>query len=74
MTISANLDKLLDKQYEQQDLHDLVNAPVHAIAGISTADAQALEKAFAIKTIGDLGRNEYIRAATAIAALADASK
>ena len=39
MTISANLDKLLDKKYEQQDLHILVDAPVDALAGVSAADA-----------------------------------
>jgi len=74
MTVSANLDKMLDKTYEEQDLHTLVDAPVDALAGVSAADAQALEKAFNIKTIGDLGRSKYIRAAIAITDLADASK
>ena len=66
----ANLAKLLDKQYEQQDFDELVNAPVEALAGLSAGDAAALKQAFNIKTIGDLGRNKYIVAAVAIAALA----
>ena len=66
----ANLAKLLDKQYEEMDFDDLANAPVEALAGVSAADAEALKKAFNIKTVGDLGRNKYIVAAVAIAALA----
>ena len=70
----ANLAKLLDKQYEQQDFDELVNAPVEALAGLSAGDAAALKQAFNIKTIGDLGRNKYIVAAVAIAALAGNKK
>ena len=66
----ANLAKLLDKQYEELDFDDLANAPVEALAGVSATDAEALKKAFNIKTVGDLGRNKYIVAAVAIAALA----
>ena len=66
----ANLAKLLDKQYEEMDFDDLANAPVEALAGVSATDAEALKKAFNIKTVGDLGRNKYIVAAVAIAALA----
>lgn len=74
MTVNANLDKLLDKQYEHLDLHALLDAPVEALAGVSAADAQALDKAFGIKTIGDLGSNKHIRAAIAITSLATVSK
>lgn len=65
----ANMAKLLDKQYEEMDFDELVDAPVEAISGISAADAEALKKAFNVKTIGDLGTNKYIVAAVAIAAL-----
>jgi uncharacterized protein (DUF433 family) len=44
---------------------------VEALAGVSAEDAAALKRALNIKTIGDLGRNTYIVAAVAIAALAD---
>ncbi|WP_433793515.1 hypothetical protein [Actinoplanes sp. CA-252034] len=73
MTVTANLDNLLDKKFEDLDLHALPNAPVDALAGVSKADADALAKAFDVKTIGDLGRNPYIRAAVSITSLADAS-
>ncbi len=66
----ADLSKLLDKQYEGMDFAELANAPVDALSGVSAADAAALLKAFNVKTIGDLGRNKFIVAAVAIAALA----
>lgn len=74
MAVMADLNKLLDKDYENADLDRLIKAPVAAIAGISEADADALKKAFGIKTVGDLGHNKYFRAAEAIVQLADASK
>ncbi|WP_433241520.1 hypothetical protein ACQPYK_36370 [Streptosporangium sp. CA-135522] len=74
MTVTANLDKLLDKAYEKYDLDALPKAPVNALAGVSDADAESLAKAFNIKTIGDLGRNKYFRAAVAIVNLVEASK
>ncbi len=74
MAVSADLAKLLDKQYEGSDLHDLIDAPVSAIAGVSDGDADLLQKAFSIKTVGDLGRNKYFRAAHALSVLADAAK
>jgi hypothetical protein len=73
MAVTANLDKLLDKKFEDLDLHALPNAPVDALAGVSRADAEALAKAFDVKTIGDLGRNPFIKAAVSITSLADAS-
>jgi hypothetical protein len=74
MAISANLDKVLDKAYESSSLADLVDAPVSALAGVSEADAEALKKAFNIKTIGDLASNKYVRAATAIVEIASIAK
>ncbi|GGK18634.1 hypothetical protein GCM10010124_09050 [Pilimelia terevasa] len=74
MTVTADLAKILDRRYEALDLHALSDAPVDALAGVSSADAQALRQAFGIETIGDLGRNEYVRAAAAITALADSSR
>lgn len=74
MAISANLDNVLDKAYESSSLTELVNAPVSALAGVSDADAEALKKAFNIKTIGDLAGNKYVRAANAIAEIAGIAK
>lgn len=66
----ADLSKILDKKYEQMDLAELADAPVDALQGVSAGDAEALKKAFNIKTIGDLGSHKFIKAAVAIAALA----
>lgn len=74
MPVTADLAKLLDKQYENADLHELVNAPVSAIAGVSDGDADLLQKAFSIKTVGDLGRNKFFRAAHALTELAESSR
>jgi hypothetical protein len=65
----ANIEKFLDKAYEQKEFSELVNAPVDALAGVSEADAAALAKAFGIKTIGDLAKNKYVLWAQAIATL-----
>ncbi|MGH9009529.1 MAG: hypothetical protein ACRDYF_06710 [Acidimicrobiia bacterium] len=71
MPVTANLDKILDKAYENSTLSEIVNAPVSAMAGVSDGDAEHLATAFSIKTIGDLGTNKYFKAAAALAALAD---
>ena len=74
MAVSADLNKLLDKAYEGKDLHDVLGAPVSALAGVSDGDADLLKKAFNIKTVADLGGNKYFRAASALVELADAAK
>lgn len=74
MAVSANLDKLLDKAYEESPLDKLPDAPVSALAGVSKADAEALAKAFDVKTIGDLGRNKAFRAAVTIVDLTELAK
>ncbi|HLT09977.1 MAG TPA: hypothetical protein VK028_04130 [Micromonosporaceae bacterium] len=74
MAVNANLDKILDKAYEEKSLTELIDAPVDAIAGISENDAKLLREAFNIKTVGDLGRNKYFRAAAALVDLADRAK
>ena len=66
----ANMANLLDKKYEEMDFDQLADAPVEALSGVSAADAEGLKKAFNVKTIGELGRNKYVVAAVAIAALA----
>jgi len=74
MAVTADLAKLLDKAYEEKDLGDLVDAPVDALAGVSEGDAKLLKEAFNIKTIGDLGRNKFFRAASALVELAERAK
>jgi hypothetical protein len=71
MAVTADLAKLLDKDWEDKTLTEVLNAPVAALSGVSDADAAALQQAFNIKTVGDLGRNKHFRAAQALADLDD---
>lgn len=74
MAISADLDKQLDKAYENLPLAEVLDAPVAALAGVSDGDAEKLAAAFNIKTVRDLGTNKYFRVAAALADLEGASK
>ena len=69
MSVSVTLDKALDKAYENASLDEILAAPVDALAGVSAGDAEALKSAFGIKTVGDLGKNRYIKTAVALAEL-----
>lgn len=69
MAVTADLAKMLDKDWEDKSLAEVLAAPVDALAGVSAADATALQQAFNIKTVGDLGRNKHFRAARALAEL-----
>ena len=68
------LASLLDKAYETKTPAELVDAPVEALQGVSAADAEALKRAFNIKTIGDLAGSKHVRAAQAIANLASLTR
>lgn len=70
-TLQDTIAKLVDKKYESMSPKELMAAPVAALSGVSDADADALKKAFGIKTIGDLAKSKYVTAAQAISALAD---
>ena len=69
VAVSADLSKYLDKAYEDKTLEDVLAAPVSALAGVTEADGELLQKAFSIKTVGDLGRNKYFAWAHAMVAL-----
>ncbi|GAA1607596.1 hypothetical protein [Actinoplanes couchii] len=72
MAITADLEKVLDKAYQDKSLEEILDAPVEALAGVSTAGGKLIRDALGIKTIGELGRNKYFIAAQALAALKDA--
>jgi hypothetical protein len=65
------LETKLDKAWEGKSAGEIADAPVHALAGVTEADAELLRQAFNIKTVRDLGTNKYFRWAQAVAALAD---
>jgi hypothetical protein len=66
MAVSADLSKYLDKSYENKKLDEILAAPVSALAGVTDEDAEALKRAFRIRTVGDLGKNKYFLAAQAM--------
>jgi hypothetical protein len=69
--VTANLVKLVDKEYQDKSLAEIVDAPVAALAGVSDRAATHLKEALGIKTIGDLGRSQYFRTASSLVDLAD---
>jgi hypothetical protein len=69
MAVAVNLDRALDKAYENKSLTELLDAPVAALAGVSDGDAEHLAAAFGIKTVRDLGSNKYFTLAQALVAL-----
>ncbi len=70
----ADITKFLDKDYEQTEFAELADAPVGALAGVSKADADALNAALNIKTIRDLATSKYVLWAQAIVNFANSSK
>ncbi len=70
MAVSADLSKQLDKAYEDKALHEVLAAPVSALAGVSDGDAEHLKAAFGIKTVADLGNNKHFKVAAAMVGLA----
>jgi hypothetical protein len=66
-----NINFAIDKAGESKSFKELANSPVSMLSGISQKDAQLLEQAFGVKTIGDLARLKYVRWAQAITALAE---
>ena len=70
----ANIGRHVDKAYEAKEFNDLADSPVEALEGLSAGDAEALKKAFNIKTIRDLAENKFVLRAQAITNLAIAEK
>ena len=56
----ADVTKFFDKEFEQKEFSELVDAPVDAIAGVSKADADALKQVLNIQTIRDLAENKFV--------------
>jgi hypothetical protein len=69
MAVSVNLDKGLDKAWEDKTLDEILAAPPSALAGLTEKHDAALADAFGIKTIADLGSNKYFSLAGALVAL-----
>lgn len=72
MAVSVDLDKALDKAYENTSLKDILDASPAALAGVTDSDAEHLAAAFNIKTVRQLGTNKFFAVAAALAALENA--
>ena len=68
----ADIGRFLDKAHEGKEFADLAELPIDALQGVSAADAEAIQKAFGVKTIRQLAEHKFIRAAQAITLLAGA--
>jgi len=66
-----NVNKIVDKAYEQKSFKEIANAPVAALQGVSDSDGKLLQEAFNVKTVADLAKLKYVRWAQAICALAE---
>jgi hypothetical protein len=68
MAISVNLEKALDKAYEDKALDELLDAPPSALAGLTPEHDKVLE-GLRIRTIRDMGTNRFFALANALVAL-----
>lgn len=69
MAISVNLEKGLDKAWENKTLDELLAAPPSALSGLTEKHDAQLAEALGIKTIADLGSNKYFALAGVLVAL-----
>lgn len=66
--------KHVDKAYEGLEFDTLADVPVDAPEGVSQGDAEALQRAFNLKTIRQLAASKFVLRAQAITNLAEAQK
>lgn len=66
-----NINKALDKEYEDEPLNEIADLPVEALQGISPTMAGHLASGLNVKTVRDLAESKYVRWAQAICALGD---
>jgi hypothetical protein len=68
----ADITKYVDKAHEQKDFAELPDLPIDALQGVNTGDAEAIQKAFNVRTIRQLAEHKFVRAAQALTLLAGA--
>ncbi|MCA1645642.1 MAG: hypothetical protein LC797_09310 [Chloroflexi bacterium] len=71
MSVSVNLEKGLDKAYENTSLTELLSAPPSALAGLTEKHDQVLADTFNIKTVAEFGSNKYFALAGVLVALGE---
>jgi hypothetical protein len=70
MAVNESLAKILDKEWEQKSLAEIVSASPAALQGLTDERAQKIAESLGAKTIGELANNKYVRWAQALANLA----
>ena len=65
-----NINRYVDKAYEQMSFDELVDAPINALQGVNAKEAELLKQAFNVTTIREFANLKFVKWATAIAALA----
>jgi hypothetical protein len=66
-----NINKCVDKAYEDKSFKELADAPIDALQGVRAKDAELLKEAFNITSIREFANLKFVKWATAIATLAD---
>jgi DNA-directed RNA polymerase sigma subunit (sigma70/sigma32) len=69
VAVSVNLEKALDKAYENETLSNILDAPPSALAGLTPRHDEVLKEHFGISTLRELGSNKYLALARELAAL-----
>jgi len=69
MAVSLNLDKGLDRAYEDKSLAEILDAPPSALAGLTERHDAALKELFDIDTVRELGSNRHFALAGVLVAL-----
>lgn len=64
--MSNSYDHVVDAAFHGVTLNKLLDAPVDALSGVSSADADHLRAAFGIQTVRDLAESPYLRRAAAM--------
>lgn len=72
MAVSVDLEKSLDKAFEDKSLKDILDASPAALAGLTDKHAEILAESFHVKSIRELGTNKFFRLAAALVALENA--
>lgn len=74
MPVNDSLREVLDKEWEDKPLKEIIQASPAVFQGVSEADAELLKQAFNIKTIEQMAENKFFRWAQALTTLAHAEK
>lgn len=61
-----NINSIVTEQYRDKCLRDLCSAPLTALCGVTEEQATALQNAFGVNTVGELGDLKLVKTVQAI--------